>query len=170
MSTVKATLRVLGILLGSLSVISLAQAVLNVGLVPALEEFITFYRSLAANVFGLLTALFGFIPPQPVFDFWTLSFLGASAYCRTEGIENCRALRGLNLNPQSLWWRIGLWLLFGFSGMGFGFAVSAIYPLTYVDFLHEEPPDLMRGAAMNLFWICAGVILFFVVNAYEPSR
>jgi hypothetical protein len=69
MSTVQATLRVLGILLGSLSLISLAQFVLNVGLVPTLEELITFYRSLAANVIGLLTALFGFIPPQPVLDF-----------------------------------------------------------------------------------------------------
>jgi len=170
MSTVKATLRVLGILLGTLSLVSLVQAMFNVGLVPVLEEFITFYRGLASNVFGLLTTLIWFTPPQSVVDFWTLSFLGASAYCRTQGIEQSRALRGLNLNPHSPWWRVGLLLIFGFSGAGLGFVLSAVYPLTYMDSLHEEPQDLMKGAAMNVFLICAGAIVFFLVNAYAPSR
>jgi hypothetical protein len=132
MSTVKATLRVLSILVGTLSLVSFAQAMFNVGLVPALEEIITFYRGIAANVFGLLTMLIGFIPPQSVLDFWTLSFLGASAYFRTQGIEQSRALRGLNLNPQSLWWRVGLLLIFGFSGLGLVVVLSAVHPLTYI--------------------------------------
>jgi len=168
MSTITATLRALGVILGTLSLISFAQELLNVGLVPVLEDFMTFYRAVASTVFGLL--LMGFKPPQYVVDFWTLSFLGASAYCRTQGIEKSRALRGLNLNPKSLWWRVGLWLIFGFSGAGFGFVLAAVYPLTYMDSLHGEPLDLMKGAARNVFLICAGAILFFIVNAFGPGR
>ena len=122
MSTVKETFRLLGIILGTLSLISFAQTLLNVGLVPVLEDFLTFYRAVASSVFGLL--LLGFILPQYVMDFWTLSFLGASAYCRTQGIEKSRALRGLNLNPQSLWWRVWLWLIFGFSGASPGRSID----------------------------------------------
>ncbi len=100
----------------------------------------------------------------------TLSFLGASAYCWTQGIEQCRALRGWNFNPQSLWWRVGLLLIFGFSGVGLDFVIGAVYPLTYMDGLHEEPQDLMKSAARKVFLICTGAIVFFILNAYAPSR
>jgi hypothetical protein len=38
-----------------------------------------------------------------------------------------------------------------------------------MDSLHEEPQDLMKGAAMKVLLICAGAILFFIVNAHAPS-
>ena len=170
MSTIKETLRILGILLGTLSVVSLAQAVFNVGLVPTFEEFITFYRGLVANVFWILTTLIGFKPPQSVLDFWTLSFLGASAYVRVQGIEQSRALRGLNLNPQSLWWRVVLLLIFGFSGFGLGIVFSTFNPMTYIDAFHVGSQDLMKGAVMNVVLIFVGAIVFFIVNAYAPSK
>jgi hypothetical protein len=166
MSTVKETLRVLGVLVGILSLVSFTQAMFSVGLVPVLEEFISFYRGVASYIFRLI----GFIPPQSVLDFWTLSFLGASAYFKTQGIEHSRALRGLNLNPQSPWWRIGLLLILGFSGLGLLVVLSAVHPVTYIDGFHEEPQDLMKGAARNVFLICGGAILFFIFNAYGPSR
>jgi len=168
MSTVKKTFGLLGIILGTLSLVSFAQALLNVGLVPVLEDFLTFYRAVASAVFGLL--LLGFTPPQYVMDFWTLSFLGASAYCWVQGIENSRALRGMNLNPQSRWWRVGLWLILGLSGLGLVVVSNTVNPLTYIDDFHEQPQDLMKGAAGNVFLICVGAVLFFVVNAFGPGR
>lgn len=169
MPTIKATLTVLGVIFGTVSLVSFAQHMFNVGLVPVLEEFITFYRGMVAYVLWPLTTLIGFMPPQSIIDFWMLSFLGASAYFWTPHIEQCRALRGWNLNPRALWWRVGLLLIFGFSGAGLGFVYSAVYPLTYMDSLHEEPQDLMKGAAMKVLLICAGAILFFVLNAYMPG-
>ncbi|MDK2743143.1 MAG: hypothetical protein NDI90_09520 [Nitrospira sp. BO4] len=100
MATIRATIRVLSILVATMSVISAVQSLLHIGLLPSLEAIVTFYRGLAAFVFGLPAALFGFKLPQPIADFWTVSFIGAGAYVRTPGIERCRAFRTLRWNPK----------------------------------------------------------------------
>ena len=107
--------------------------------------------------------------PQPLVDFWTVSFLGAGAYVRTDGIERCRALRSYKLDPQSTLWTVGLFIAFGFSGLGLGIVLSAVHPLIYVDDFQEEPLDLMKGAALNVLLVGVGAITFFIVKAFAPG-
>ena len=106
MTTIKATIRVLSILAATMSVISFVQSLLTVGLLPSLEAIVTFYRDLAAFVFGLPAALLGFKLPQRIVDFWTTSFIGAGAFVRTPRIEQCRAFRNLPLDPNAIWWKV----------------------------------------------------------------
>lgn len=170
MATFRTTIRVLSILVGTLSVISAVQSLLDIGLLPSLEAIVTFYRGLAASVFGLPAALFGFKLPQPIVDFWAVSFIGAGAYVRTPGIERCRAFRTLPLDPHSIWWKVIVFLVFGFSGLGIAMVLNAVSPFTYVDGFYEEPMDLGRGTAKNILLVCAGAIAFFAANAYSLSR
>lgn len=170
MDTIRATIRVLSILVSTMSVISAVQSLLDIGLLPSLEAIVAFYRGLAASVFGLPAALFGFKLPQPIVDFWTVSFIGAGAYVRTPGIEQCRAFRTLQLAPQSIWWKVIVLLVFGFSGIGIAMVLNTISPFTYVDGFYEEPMDLGRGTAKNVLLVCAGAIAFFAANASSLSR
>jgi hypothetical protein len=170
MTTVVLTIRVLGILVGTLSVVSLAQRLFDVGLVAAFSDAIGFYRAISECFLGAPVRLLGLSPPQVLIDVWALSFIGAAAYARTPGIEKSRALGSLKLDPQSVPWKIVVLLAFGFSGVGIAVLMSAISPLTYVDSFHEEPKDLMKGAGKNLAWICVGVMLFFALNAYGPGQ
>jgi hypothetical protein len=133
MITIRSTIRVLSILVGTMSVISAVQSLLDIGLLPSLEAIVTFYRGLAASVFGLPASFFGLKLPQPIVDFWTVSFIGAGAYVRTPGIEKCRAFRTLTLDPQAIWWKVVVFLVFGFSGLGIAMVLNTVSPFTYVD-------------------------------------
>ncbi len=170
MPTIGVTIRILSILAGTMSVISAVQSLFDIGLLPSLEAIVEFYRGLAASFFGIPAALFGLKLPQPMVDFWTVSFIGAGAYVRTPGIERCRAFRRLPLDPQSVWWKVVVFLIFGLSGLGVAMVLSSVSPFTYVDGFYEEPMDLMRGTAKNVFLVCAGAIAFFAANAYSLSR
>jgi hypothetical protein len=169
MSKVKATLRVLGIVIGTLSMVSFLQAFAKLGLIPVLEELITYYRTIAWLLFALPVSLLGVHPPQALLDIWALSFVGAGAYVLTEGIEKSRAFRSFELDSLPSAWKVGLLIVFGFSGLGIAIILGAIHPFTYVDEFHEEPLDLMKGAAKNILWVCAGLLVFFALNAYAPS-
>lgn len=102
-------------------------------------------------------------------DFWTISFVGAGAYVRTRNIEQSRALRGYALDPRGTWWKVALFIVFGFFGMGFVIALGVLSPLTYVAEFHEEPMDLMKGAAVNVFIVCAAAVVFYAFNASSPG-
>jgi hypothetical protein len=169
MSKVKATLRVLAIVTSTLSMASHVQALAKLGLIPVLEGLITYYRTIAWSLFGLPVSLLGLRPPQALLDIWALSFVGAGAYVQTEGIEKSRALRSFELDSLPRAWRVGLLIVLGFSGLGIAIVLGAIHPFTYVDDFHEEPLDLMKGAATNILWVCAGLFVFFAFNAYAPS-
>ncbi len=169
MKTFNATLRTLGLILSALSVISFVQVVLDVGLASTFQSLVSFYRSVANAVFGWPVAFIGLTLPQPLVDFWTISFLGAGAYVRTDGIEKCRAFRNYNLDPHAFGWKLAVLCLFGFSGIGTAIAFAPLWPLTYADNFHEEPLDLMKGAIANLFWVCLAAVAFFVLNAFTPT-
>ena len=53
MSKVKATVRVLAIVTSTISMVSLVQALAKLGLIPVLEELITYYRTIARSLLGL---------------------------------------------------------------------------------------------------------------------
>jgi hypothetical protein len=159
------TIRVLGILIGTLSIVSLTVDVFSIGLRALLLDLVQYYRDLASLTFGLPAGLLGWSAPQPLVDVWSLSFLGATAYVSTPGIASCRALRGLGFEELPLRWRIGLLVSFGFCGLGIGFLVGVANPLTYVDDFQEEPLDLMKGTAVNLALMIAGAVIFFSLNA-----
>src|SRR5262249_16355701 len=93
MSNIRATKRVLGIVVSTLSILSLLQALAKVGLIPVLETLINYYRTIVWSLLGLPVAMIGLRPPQALLDIWALSFIGAGAYVQTQGIEKSRALR-----------------------------------------------------------------------------
>jgi hypothetical protein len=169
LSTAAITFRVLGIVIGALSVVSLVQRFLDVGLAGVLADCVDFYREVSTVVLGAPARLFGWSPPRPLVDVWALSFVGAGGYVRTPGIEKSRGLGFLNLDPDAIAWKIGVLLIFGFSGIDIAILMSAVSPLTYVDSFHEEPKDLMQGAGKNIFWIFAAAVAFFAFNAYGPG-
>lgn len=103
-------------------------------------------------------------------DFWTISFIGAGAFVRTPRIEQCRAFRNLPLDPNAIWWKVVVFLVFGFSGIGLVMVLSTVSPFTYVDGFYEETSDLARGAAKNVLLVCVGAVVFFAVNAFSLSR
>jgi len=113
--------------------------------------------------------MLGLVLPQPLIDMWMVSLIGAGSYVMTPGIEGCRAFRNLHLKhfPTSL--KTGLFLAFGFSGIGILIVFSALDPLTYCDDMHNEPLDLMRGTGINILIVTGWVILFFIANAFAPS-
>lgn len=170
MSKVKSTLWVLAVLTSTLSAISFVQTISDLGLIPVLRDIISFYRSVASLALAWPAKAFGLELPQVLIDIWVVSFVGAGAYVLTDGIEKCRALRRFELEKVSRAWKIALFLIFGFSGLGLAIVFGGVHPLTYVDDFHEEPLDLMKGAARNVLWVCFGLAAFYVVNAFAPSR
>lgn len=170
MATIRETIRVLSILAATMSVISFVQSLLAIGLLPSLEAIVTFYRDLAGAVFSLPAALLGFELPRRIVDLWTVSFIGAGAFVRTPRIEQCRAFRTLPLDPKATWWKVIVFLVFGFSGLGIAMVLSAVSPSTYIDGSYEEPQDLGRGTAKNVLLVCAGAVVFFAINAFSLSR
>lgn len=169
MNMIQVTCRVLGILVGALSLVSFVQNVLHIGLTSSLQPIVLYYRAIASAVFGIPAALVGLTLPQALVDFWAISFLGAGAYARTEGIERCRAFRDYNFAPHSNGWKLAVFIIFGFTGLGTFVVLAALWPLTYVDAFHEEPMDPMKNAIWNVFLVCAGAVVFFVLNAFAPG-
>src|SRR5262245_4150136 len=76
MSKVKTTVGVLAIVTSTISMVSLIQALAKLGLIPVLEELITYYRTIARSLLGLPVSLLGLRPPQALLDIWALSFVG----------------------------------------------------------------------------------------------
>ena len=159
----------LTILVGVISVVSLAQRVFDVGVVAIAKNVIEYYRHIAHLVLAAPMELLGIKVPPAVTDAWALSFVGASAYARTPKIEQSRFfLRYPGLTGRK-YWKVWLLFFFGITGIGLFPLLGAISPITYVDGFHEEPLDLSKGAARNALYIFGGAIVFFVLNGFAPS-
>ena len=164
-----AYIRGLGIIIAAFSVISFCQAFFDVGLSVIAQEMIGYYRTVTYFFLDFPARLFGVHFPAPLMDIWTLSFVGAGAYVRTPNIETCRFFRR---NPNlTAWkyWKFPFGFFMGISGWGLLVLLAAISPTTYADALHEEPLDLSKGAALNVLYVIAAAITFFILNAYGPS-
>ncbi|EID4334180.1 TPA: hypothetical protein GRI37_21195 [Vibrio parahaemolyticus] len=165
----KDTLRYLSIVLSTISVISLLQHVGNVGVSSIFHDFISYYRYVAYEVFGLIGRLFSIDIPPTLMDVWTLSFIGAGAYVRTPNIEGSRLLRKYDTSKFPSYWKFIYFLLMGFTLVGLSIVFSALQPQIYVDDELGESYALSRRALKNVLVIVAGVVVFFVLNAYAPS-
>jgi len=169
MSTFAVTIRILSIIISILSIVSVFVAILDLGLIHVLERLLEYYRTVSYSIIGFPFSLLGVSPPQFLVDLWVLSLIGAGAYARAEGVETCRAFRHKELKSPSIPLRVGVFLLFGITGIGIFIILSAVSPLTYLNEMHDEPLDIMQSAAKNLVWVCSGALAFFVLNAFAPS-
>lgn len=159
----------LSILISGLSVISLVQHVGNVGIAPVFHDFISYYRYIAYEVFGLVGRMFSIDIPSTLMDVWTLSFIGAGAYVRTPYIEKSRLLRKYDTSKFPSYWKFIYFLLMGFTFVGLSIVFSALQPQIYVDDEFGESYSLSRRALKNVLVTVAGVVVFFALNAYAPS-
>lgn len=165
----KETTRLLSVVLGIFSLVSLIQQLFNIGVFEVAREALGFYRSLAYFFLGFPARLLGYSIPHELMDYWILSFIGAAAYIKTKNIEGSRIFRDRKNLTSSRYWKPCLFFILGVSGLGIMVLMWAISPFTYVDEFHEETPDLMRGAAKNALAIFGGAILFFALNAFSPT-
>lgn len=165
----KDTLRYLSIVLSVLSVSSLIQHVGNVGISPILHDFISYYRHVAYEVFGLMSRLFSIELPPTLIDVWMLSFIGAGAYILTPNIEQSRLLRYHDTGKFPPYWKFIYFLLMGFTLVGLSIVFSALQRQIYVDDEYGESYELSRRALINVLVTFVGVVVFFVLNAYAPS-
>ena len=162
-------IRILSIIFAFLSLISLIQSIIDIGLVSIFSDLIAYYRNASQQVFKIFEILFTINIPQTLKDLWLLSFIGSGAYIRTSNIENSRLLRNFELSSENKYWKLVLFLTMGISFIGVIIIFSIFNPLTYTDSMSEEPQDLMRGAAKYCFIVVIGTCVFFVLNAYAPS-
>lgn len=165
----KDTLRYLSIILSVVSVVSLIQHIGNVGIKPIFHDFISYYRYVSDQIFGLVGTLFSLDIPRGLIDIWTLSFIGAGAYVRTSDIEGSRLLRKYDTSKFPSYWKFIYFLLMGFSLAGLSIVYSVLQPQIYVDDEFGESYTLSRGALKNVVLTLAGAVIFFVLNAYAPS-
>ena len=165
----KKTIRILGIIAGTFSLVSFVQHLFNIGVMALSQEIIDYYRTIAYFFIGLPTRIVGFQFPGALMDMWTLSFIGAAAYVKTPNIENCRFFRNYPAITRLQYWKCWLLLIFGLSGIGLTVVFWAFSPFTHVDEFHEEPLDLSKNASINVFGIIGGAITFFIFNAFGPT-
>lgn len=163
------TFRVLSIILGAFSVVSFIQNLFNVGVYEMALTFINFYRQVTHFIFAAPFEVFDLIIPNFLIDLWALSFVGATAYVQTKGIDKSRFYRRHPEMLLSSYWKIKLWFLWGFSGLGLWVLLSSISPITYMDHMHEEPLDIAKNAAKNVFFIFIATVVFFIFNAFGPT-
>jgi hypothetical protein len=64
------------------------------------------------------------------------------------------------LEPKAIRWKVAVFLVFGFSGLGIVMVLNTVSPFTYVDGFYEESMDLGRATAKNVLLVCAGAIAF----------
>lgn len=95
-------MKILTLLTASMSVISLVQNILNVGLGTLASSYVGYYRKISHFVFGLPAEFFNIHLPTALIYFWTLSFICAGAYVRTRDLEKARVFRSYNLPSPSL--------------------------------------------------------------------
>lgn len=162
--SIKKTLKILSLIVATISAISFIQKVFDVGLIPIANDFISYYRKIAYIIFGLPAELIGISLPIQLIDFWTISFICAGAYVRSKNIETARAFENINFSKSPIKWKIAIFLVFGFTGIGLFIPQSILSINTYT-----ENYAITREAIKNLFKILTAIATFFVINAFAPS-
>lgn len=159
-------LKTLTIIVSTLSAVSLISNLFEIGLSGVALKLIEYYQLAATQAFTLN----GLIELHPILiDFWSLSFIGATAYAKTPNIENARFLSFISQKRFNHKERLLIFVIFGFSMLGLTIIFFALNPSTYVDEVHKQPLDLFKGSSKNLAMITTALILFFILNAYAPS-
>lgn len=147
----------------------MAQHLFNFGVSGVFNDIISYYRHITYQLFYFIGQLISISFPPKLMDLWTISFIGAGAYVRTPNIEFNRLLRNSDIRCFPKYWKFLLFLTMGFSFIGLFLLLSALQPQTYIDQMHEEPQNLMRGMLKNMLIIILSAIVFFALNAYAPS-
>ncbi|GJI89801.1 hypothetical protein [Duganella hordei] len=161
--TANKTIKVLTLIVSIISLISLVQKLFDVGLVKVAVTYIGYYRKIACAIFGWPLEIFNFHIPTALADFWTLSFICAGSYIRTENLEKARAFRDYNFSSPSIRLRAIVFFIFGFTGAGFFIPLSVLSIYTYTE------NDITRDALKSLAIIVCGTVFFFALNAFAPS-
>lgn len=164
----------------SFSLFSLSQSVLSFGVGPILSDFLTYYRTLGAWVFGSVGALFGWTFPVWLIDLWILSGLASAAFVRAASgqwaDEKRRKAAGepelSRLNKSLV--DCFRWLVFTVTFVGLINLMLSIFPVIFGFFgrsgLGNEKSDrIFRKQFFHFLIIIAGLGVFFAVNAYGPA-
>lgn len=159
------TLNIIAIIIGILSIVSLSSRAFELGLNTIFSDLINYYREASSRFWEIITFPIPLKIHSNIIDLWNLSFLGAGAYVKTEGIENSRALSNIDTKKLPKWWKIIYFFILGFSFIGVAFTLSIISVDTYL----FKDRDIMRRSNRNILVIISGVILYFIMNAYAPS-
>ena len=157
----KILFKILSIIVGALSLISLTVHYFDIGLNSLYYDIVEYYRNIAIKIYG-------FIPvdiPMKIVDLLNLSAIGAFAYVRTPNIQYSRLMRMFDERTLFKYWKVVLFVFMWLTCIGILIVYSSILPVTYLD----ESQDLMRGAVKNMLLSIIILMLFFVLNAFSPS-
>ena len=160
---IKRSIKILSLLFATISAISFIQKVFDVGLIPIANDFISYYRRIAYIIFGLPAKLIGISLPIQLIDFWIISFICAGAYVLSKNIETARAFEIIDFGRSPIKWKILIFLVFGFTGIGLFIPLSILSINTYT-----ENYVITREAIKNLFIVLTAIAVFFVINAFAP--
>lgn len=161
-------------MVGTLSLISLVQALFNFGVAPILEGLLAFYSGLVNAVFWLLQYITPFEIPRVVFYLWTLSFIGGSAYRRA--IFDKADLGFFERKDFESPFGIGFFLLVvGFTGLGL-LMILYILDLTLKSVtsskarreMQREQRDwaVLKEIQKNLLYVIAGCVAFYALGLF----
>lgn len=157
------TIRVLSLVVATMSVVSFTQKIFNIGLGSMANSYIGFYRQISHALFGVPAELIGIRLPVALTDFWVLSFICAGAYVRSKNIEKSRAFRNYNFTEPSVKLRVIIFFIAGFSGLALVVPLSATSISTYTR------DDIMREALKNTVIVLMATVVFFILNGFGPS-
>jgi len=87
---IKFYIKIFSLILATLSTISLIQQGVSIGILGITDLFLSFYRNLVSEFLGFPLSIFNINIHPSLIDLWCLSFIGAGAYVRVEGIEKAR--------------------------------------------------------------------------------
>jgi len=162
--------KLLAALTCGISLVSLLQRILKVGLIPIFGEFIGFYQEISLFIFGFLPSIFDINIHQGLADFWAFSLLATYIWARELVIF---MLKAENINTGDLPF-MGLGFLFlVFTGFGIlTFLIAILWPLPkwLADKKYEEIAFLFEHSVVRTVRLSILiVVLFFACNAYAPS-
>lgn len=163
LTTKNKIITVLTLLTASMSMISLVQRLFDIGLGALGASYVSYYRKIFYFLFGLPAELFNINLPIALIDFWTLSFICAGAYVRTENLEGARAFRDYNFSSPSIKLRSAIFLVWGFTGAGLAIPLSVLLISTYTE------NDIIIDAFKHILIILTISVFFFAINAFAPS-
>lgn len=157
------TTRILTLATATISAVSFAQKVFDIGLGSMANSYIGYYRQITHALFGVPAELIGIRLPVALTDFWVLSFICAGAYVRSKNIEKSRAFRNYNFTEPSIKLRVIIFFIAGFSGLALFIPLSALSISTYTR------DDITREALKNTLIVFMLTVAFFVLNGFGPS-
>jgi hypothetical protein len=158
-------IKMLTILMGSLSLIGFITKIFSIGLIGSLNLYLIYYQNIIYPIFQIPFDIFNITIPSIFYDLWILSFLCSIAYIKVNNIEKSRFYYNkYSKTGLPIYVKIIHFLVFGITGFSLFILLSIFNPAFY-----NRHHDITINALRNLQLVILATFLFFLINAFAPS-